>query len=629
MCGIAGVVSATPVEAALLDDMAQRLAHRGPDGQGRHVAGNVGLLHTRLAIIDLEGGAQPLYNEDRSLALVANGEIYNYRELRAELETLGHRFATHSDCETLLHAYEAWGIAFLDRLQGMFAFALHDLQRGELILARDRLGIKPLYYCHDSRGLAFASEIKALLPWLGTPEVNPHGLAQFLQSNFTCAPQTLLQGVAKLPPAHLARIDVRTLQLELRAYWSPLQVTTLDLGLNDALERFDGLMQDVMDIHMRADVPLGLFLSGGVDSSLLAALLAQRVNEPLRTFSVGFPGSSVHNELDAARRIAEQFHTRHSVFEVSADDMLNCLPRSVWAADDLTADYANLPVSMLAEHAGQELKVVFSGEGGDEVFAGYGRYRAPWIRRTLAALRAPGSGGFRSKGIFDGTRSRLVQAAAGRSHVQLAAAVPAGVAAHPAALDAAAAHAIRRHRNLAARRPAGQGRSHADGLGHRRPRALPRSSGGRIRAGAAGCLQDRRAHRQALFAAVGRALSATRASVGAQEGLHRPGRRLAARRAPANPAQACCRSRKASAPGSIRRKSASCCTRSSRARSTARPCGRCSISPSGTASSSKVMEASRPIRRTRWHSLRNPMRGRVRYYSPRRMQGVSGNKAYP
>lgn len=407
MCGIAGVVSANPIEAALLDDMARRLAHRGPDGQGRHVAGNVGLLHTRLAIIDLEGGAQPLYNEDRSLILVANGEIYNYRELRAELETLGHRFATHSDCETILHGYEAWGIAFLDRLQGMFAFALHDVQRGELILARDRLGIKPLYYCRDSRGLAFASEIKALLPWLGKPEVDPQGLAQLLQSNFTCAPRTLLQGVTKLPPAHLARIDTRTLTIELHAYWSPLQVTPLDLGLDDALEHFDVLMQDVMDIHMRADVPLGLFLSGGVDSSLLAAMLAQRMAEPLRTFSVGFPGSSVHNELDAAQRVAEQFHTRHSVFEVSADDMLNCLPRSVWAADDLTADYANLPVSMLAEQAGAELKVVFSGEGGDEVFAGYGRYRSPWIKRAWAAMRVPGSGGFRSKGVFDGTRATL------------------------------------------------------------------------------------------------------------------------------------------------------------------------------------------------------------------------------
>ncbi|MDA8127754.1 MAG: asparagine synthase (glutamine-hydrolyzing) [Betaproteobacteria bacterium] len=407
MCGIAGVVSSGPVEAALLDDMARRLAHRGPDGQGRHVAGNVALLHTRLAIIDLEGGAQPLYNEDRSLALVANGEIYNYRELRAELETLGHRFATHSDSEAILHGYEAWGIACLDRLQGMFAFALHDARRGELILARDRLGIKPLYYCHDARGLAFGSEIKALLPWLGKPEVSADGLAQFLQSNFTCAPETLLQGVKKLPPGHLARIDTCTRQLALHAYWSPLHVTPLDVGLDEALERFDALMRDVMDIHMRADVPLGLFLSGGVDSSLLAALLAQRVDEPLRTFSVGFPGTSVHNELDAARRVADQFHTRHNVFEVSADDMLNCLPRSVWAADDLTADYANLPVSMLAEHAAAELKVVFSGEGGDEVFAGYGRYRAPWIRHVMAALRAPGSGGFRTKGIFDGARPRL------------------------------------------------------------------------------------------------------------------------------------------------------------------------------------------------------------------------------
>ena len=402
MCGIAGILSANAIDLAMFDDMARRLAHRGPDGQGRHVSDHVALLHTRLAIIDLEGGAQPLYNEDRSLALVANGEIYNYRELRAELEALGHRFATHSDCETILHGYEAWGTGCLDRLQGMFAFALHDAQRGELILARDRLGIKPLYYCHDNHGLAFASEIKALLPWLGKPEVNPDGLAQFLQSNFTCAQQTLLQGVDKLLPGHLARIDTRTLQLELHAYWSPLQVVPLDVGLNEALDRFDTLMQDVMDIHMRADVPLGLFLSGGVDSSLLAAMLAQRVSEPLRTFSVGFPGSSVHNELDAAQRVAEQFHTRHSVFEVRADDMLNCLPRSVWAADDLTADYANLPVSMLAERAGTELKVVFSGEGGDEVFAGYGRYRAPWIRRAVAALRAPSSGGFRTKGIFAG-----------------------------------------------------------------------------------------------------------------------------------------------------------------------------------------------------------------------------------
>ncbi|WP_026177226.1 asparagine synthetase B family protein [Thiobacillus denitrificans] len=179
MCEIAGVVSATPVEIPCSTTWRNA--------------------------------------EDRSLALVANGEIYNYRELRAKLETLGHCFATHSDCETLLHDYEAWGIAFLDRLQGMFAFALHDAQRCELILARDRLGIKPLYYCPDSRGLVFGSEIKALLPWLGKPEVDPQGLAQLLQSNFTCAPRTLLQGVAKLPPAHLARIDTRALTMEVQA----------------------------------------------------------------------------------------------------------------------------------------------------------------------------------------------------------------------------------------------------------------------------------------------------------------------------------------------------------------------------------------------------------------------------
>src|SRR3569833_800786 len=212
----------------------------------------------------------------------------------------------------------------------MLAFALHDVQRGELILARDRLGIKPLYYYRDSRWLAFASEIKALLPWSGKPEVDPQGLAQLLQSNFTCAPRTLLQVVNNLQPVQLARIDARTLRLETHAYWSPLQVASLELKLDDALDRFDVLMHDVKDIHMRADVPLGLFLSGGVDSSILAAMLAQRVDEPLRTFSVCFHGTCFHIVLVKARRVAEKVHTRLSVFVVSADDMLNCLPRSVW-----------------------------------------------------------------------------------------------------------------------------------------------------------------------------------------------------------------------------------------------------------------------------------------------------------
>lgn len=400
MCGIAGYyLKTSAAEHLRLQEMARRLAHRGPDGQGLHTAGRVGLIHTRLAIIDLTGGAQPLYNEDRSLALVANGEIYNHLELRAELQSLGHRFATHSDSETLLHAYEAWGLDFLDRVLGMYAFALHDAKAKTLIIGRDRLGIKPLYYTLCSEGLAFASEIKALHPFLARREIDVMGLARFLQDNFTPAPTTLLQGVRKLPPGCLAWIGEDGV-LHLHRYWSPLEVVPVDIDLNEALERFDQLMEQVIDIHLRSDVPFGLFLSGGVDSSLLAALISRRLAEPLRTWSVGFPASGVHNELAAAAEVAERFHTRHTALEVSAAEMLCRLPHAVWAADDLTGDYANLPVSLLAEVAGAEVKVVFSGEGGDEVFAGYGRYRMPWLRRVLAELRHPGSGGFRTRGVF-------------------------------------------------------------------------------------------------------------------------------------------------------------------------------------------------------------------------------------
>lgn len=401
MCGIAGYYHNTSqADRACLEDMARHLAHRGPDGHGFHTQNRVGLAHTRLSIIDLAGGAQPLYNEGRGLALVVNGEIYNHLELRAELEDLGYRFATHSDSESILHAYAAWGDGFLDRLQGMFAFALHDIQRGELILVRDRLGIKPLYYVETSAGLAFASEIKALIHWVGQPKVDPIGLAQFLQLNFTCAPNTLMSGVRKLPPGSLLRVGMDGIARVSR-WWSPLSVRNWDVGLDEALERFDGLMDSVIDIHLRADVPYGLFLSGGVDSSILAALIARRAQEPLRTYSVGFLDSSVHNELDAAARIAARFGARHTALAVGPDDLLCRLPHAVWAADDLTGDYANLPVSLLAERAGVDLKVVFSGEGGDEVFAGYGRYRQPAIIRWLENLRRPGTSGFRTKGSWD------------------------------------------------------------------------------------------------------------------------------------------------------------------------------------------------------------------------------------
>jgi asparagine synthase (glutamine-hydrolysing) len=381
--------------------MAQRLAHRGPDHQGIHADGGTGLAHTRLSIIDLGGGDQPLYADDGRLSLIANGEIYNYIELRAELQQRGRRFATGSDCETILHAYAEYGDGFLGRLHGMFAFALHDRARDRLILARDRLGIKPLFLARTAAGWAFASEIKALLAIIGKPTVNPRALAQYLECQFSTGRPTICAGVERLLPGEVVTLETGG-GMARRQYWTPRHVQPAGLGFDKAAARFDELMHTVMIEHMRADVPFGLFLSGGLDSSLLLALLSRLKREPIRTFSVGFPDSPRGTELDLAAQLARKYGSRHTVLHPTSEDMLQRLALSVWAADDLMCDFANLPTLMLAEAAGQELKVVFSGEGGDEVFAGYGRYRRPGIQRWLKNLLYPGSGGFRTTGNFRG-----------------------------------------------------------------------------------------------------------------------------------------------------------------------------------------------------------------------------------
>jgi asparagine synthase (glutamine-hydrolysing) len=402
MCGLAGVLlQAGTADPAVLHAMARRLQHRGPDGAGLWHEGRAGLAHNRLAIIDLAGGAQPLANEDGSLVLVANGEIYNFVELRRELEALGHRFATHSDSETILHAYEAWGDDCVTRLHGMFAFALFDRGRQRLLLARDRLGIKPLFYLARGDGFYFASELKGLLPVLERRAIEPAALAQFLQNNFSSGRQTILAGVHRVLPGERVVVEAGG-DIRHTPYWTPFAAAPLAIDFESALRHFDTLMDTVMRIHMRTDVPYGLFLSGGVDSSVLLALLARASAAPIRTFSVGFTGHSVNNELAVAERTAAAFGARHTALTLDADGLLGRLPHCVWAADELMGDYANLPLSALAERAGGELKVVFSGEGGDEVFAGYGRYRASPVKRWLAAWRAPKTRGFRAGGAFSG-----------------------------------------------------------------------------------------------------------------------------------------------------------------------------------------------------------------------------------
>lgn len=401
MCGIGGYAlrRGTP-DPERLRAMAARLGHRGPDDAGIHVQDAVGLCHTRLSIIDLTGGHQPLHAP--GLSLIANGEVYNHLELRAELEQAGSAFYTRSDSEAILHAYARWGIAALARLAGMYAFALYDDRNRRLLLARDRLGIKPLFLAHLEDGIAFASELKALLPLLpGAPQVDPAGLLGYLQYQFSGGTRTVVRGIERLPPGEYVVIEGGRVS-ERGRYWSALEAPSLDIDQAEAEARFEALMETVMRQHMRTDVPFGLFLSGGVDSAVLLALLSRYGGEAVRTFSVGFADTRLVDELPPARAMAERFASHHTEIRPTRADILHSLPLAVWAADELMRDNANLPTALLAEAAGRELKVVFSGEGGDEVFAGYGRYRVARLERLFKALLAPGSGGFRARGSFRG-----------------------------------------------------------------------------------------------------------------------------------------------------------------------------------------------------------------------------------
>ena len=400
MCGVVGqFVRGDTANRARLQAATDTLGHRGPDARHVHVDGPVGLGHTRLSIIDVAGGDQPL-TDPGGLVLVANGEIYNHVELRAELEAAGYRFATRSDCEVIVHGWRRWGEDVLQRLHGMFAFALHDRASGDLVLARDRLGIKPLFLQADGDGVAFASEIKALLALSGkTPEVSPDGLAQYFEHQCATGRTTAFAGIERLLPGELAVIRQGAIARR-RTYWTATATGPRHIDEATALEEFDDLVGGVMREHMRSDVPWGLFLSGGVDSSILLALLTRYAERPIRTFSVGFAGTRITDELPLATELAERFGSEHTQIRPSREDLLGVLPRTVWAADELMRDYANLPTALLAEHAAEDVKVVFSGEGGDEVFGGYGRYRAPWAERQLKALLAPGSGGFRTRGTF-------------------------------------------------------------------------------------------------------------------------------------------------------------------------------------------------------------------------------------
>ncbi len=396
MCGIAGVMGAdgTTADALTLESLVSALHHRGPDGDGAYSARNVALGQTRLAIIDLETGNQPLY-EPGGAVLVANGEIYNYVELRAQLD--GEAFSTRSDCEPPLHLYRKHGLDFVDHLRGMYAIALHDPIEGQLVLARDPFGIKPLYYAQTDQGFAFASEPQALIEsGMVAPRVNETALTELLQLQFTTGAETVFDQVMRVLPGE--SVVVRDGRVVARRRRSGLPSGgAADWSEAEALELLDAALRDSVEVHQRSDVPYGMFLSGGVDSSVLLALMADLNDTPVQAFTAGFVGTSVPDERAHARELARITGAEMTELTIDADMFWRDLPRIAAAMDDPTADYAMVPSYFLAEAAkAAGLKVVLTGEGGDELFAGYGRYRSamrPWWR---------GGRSMRARGVFDG-----------------------------------------------------------------------------------------------------------------------------------------------------------------------------------------------------------------------------------
>jgi len=378
VCGIYGILDlrGRAADADAITAMAGRTIHRGPDDEGRFVRGPLAMGMRRLSIIDVGGGHQPLANEDESIWIVANGEIYNYRELRSELAAQGHTFRTGSDCETLLHLYEAHGDDFLDRVNGMFAFALWDGPRSRLLLGRDRLGIKPLYVCREPGGrLIFASEAKAILAAPGVrTELDAGALRSYLALGYVPAPQSMFRGIAKLPPATLLVAEGG--KVAERRYWRvPAQVDAAPSELQwvDAVR---ARLEESVRMQMVSDVPIGAFLSGGIDSSTVVGFMAKHSDRPVKTYAIGFEGGAAeafYDELPFARKIAERFGTEHREIVVRPD-VVALLPRLLWHMDEPVADTAFVTTYLVSEFARRDVTVILSGVGGDELFGGYRRY---------------------------------------------------------------------------------------------------------------------------------------------------------------------------------------------------------------------------------------------------------------
>lgn len=411
MCGIVGYSHVNPSDHAdpvVLADMCGTIIHRGPDDQGIYTHGPTGLAMRRLSIIDLHTGHQPIANETGTVWIVQNGEIYNYQELAQWLLQRGHRLSTSSDTEVIVHLYEELGERCLDRLRGMFAFAIWDQDQSSLFLARDRLGVKPLYYYWDEERLVFGSELKTLLAHPDVDvSINVTAIETFLRYSYIPDPQTIFTRIKKLPPAH--SLVLKNGKLSLECYWHGLRphpAELTELPEPDALARLEQLLEEAVKLRMISDVPVGAFLSGGVDSSLVVALMARQTSRPVRTFSIGF-ADSVYNELPYARQVAEHVGTDHQELIVEPQ---NCdvIERLVSHFDEPFGDVSALPMYFLCQMAARSVKVALSGDGGDELFAGYERYAVALQQQQRERLPASvrRACGWVGERMFDGAKGK-------------------------------------------------------------------------------------------------------------------------------------------------------------------------------------------------------------------------------
>jgi asparagine synthase (glutamine-hydrolysing) len=382
MCGIAGFVnvrdSASPDRStAVLSRMTGVIRHRGPDDSGTFADGRVFLGHRRLSIIDLAAGHQPMTNEDGSVHIVYNGEIFNHTVVREELEKAGHVYSTHCDTEAIIHAYEQFGAACLDRFRGMFAFALWDSSRRRLFCARDRLGIKPFYYYWDGRLFAFASEIKALLEHPAiSAKFEPDMLPEYLAFGYNSEERTLFAGIRRLMPGHHLTLDLSSPEpsFDIRRYWDvPEASGGNSLSDEDWIRECRRRLEETVRMRLMSDVPLGMFLSGGVDSSAIAAIMKRMVDGPVQTFSVGY-AEQEFSELSWAKQVSDTIGTQHHEVLVGMDDFFNKLPDLIWHEDEPIVWPSSVSLYFVSKLASQNVKVVLTGEGSDELFAGYGRY---------------------------------------------------------------------------------------------------------------------------------------------------------------------------------------------------------------------------------------------------------------